>query len=212
TWRSRDERHPHLSQEPVITEPNPPELPGLGYLPRDVNIIAALRPADLLESPVGKKLLEEPRPFVFDAAMAFVEKWTGIKSDNIDHLVAAIALKPKEIGPLILVVQTRRPYHPDALSESLKAKWTFRHDLPLFKFHYDSGQGYLWCVNPRALVVVLPLVGGLREDDLDNIPSKPWEASERMALRGVLNRMAKDSQAWFAAYLLDPALLDGLTS
>src|SRR5262245_4234005 len=32
----RDQRHPQPSTELEITSPNPPELPGLGYLPRDV--------------------------------------------------------------------------------------------------------------------------------------------------------------------------------
>jgi len=210
----RNQRHPQPSTELEITSPNPPELPGLGYLPRDVNLIAALRPADLLESAVGKTLLAAPRPVILDKTLGAVERWTGLKPEDIDHLIAGTTLTAEPFPLVVLVVQTRRPYDLVSLATALKSKYTLRYDRPLFLFDLASvGKGYLWSPKDRIMVLVLRLLGGVAPADLDNIPRDPWPALESLQsakLRGVLDRLGKESLAWFAVHLPDPAVLNSV--
>src|SRR5437867_59288 len=49
-WTNSDraKRHPKRPEGVVVTTEPPAELPALGYMPRDVNLVAGVRPADLL--------------------------------------------------------------------------------------------------------------------------------------------------------------------
>lgn len=213
TKDAREKRHLKVSREAIATPSNPLDLPGLGYLPPETNVVAALRPADLLEDSQGKALLAAPRPALLELVLSAAEKWTGSKAENIDHLVAGATLTAEAIPPVTVVLQTRRPYDPAVIAEALRSKATTYQGRPLFRFSFDpAGQGYLLCASERVMVMILRVVEGVKIEDLDNIPRRPWDGAEALPrpLREALGRIDKDALAWVAGELPEKTPLDAL--
>src|SRR5262249_18320079 len=62
-WGLRESRHPKTPVELQAARPHmPADLPALGYLPVDCQIIAGVHVAELRKDPVGAQLLEPPLP------------------------------------------------------------------------------------------------------------------------------------------------------
>ncbi len=61
--------------------------------------------AELLRDSDGKKLLAEPRPAVLNLLVAAVHKWTSLKSEDLDQIVAGTELKDS-LPQLTVVVTT----------------------------------------------------------------------------------------------------------
>src|SRR5207244_5138921 len=110
-----------------VTKPLPPvrtlapsNLPGLGYLPPDTDVIAALHVAEALETPAGQAFLTQ---FHFAPADFLVEnltQGTGLTLNDLDYAVLGLQIKNRLLPRFVLVVETRRPYDADQLREALK--------------------------------------------------------------------------------------------
>lgn len=214
TQSFREKNHPKFDGGALATSTKPFELPGLGYLPADTNLVAAVRPADLLDEGLGKRLLASPRPRFVELALSNVEKWTGTTAANIDHLVVGASIvRPDRIPSLTLVVQTRLPYHPATIAKALGSKAVTHQDRPLFRFSFDpAGQGALWCMNERVMVLVVRVIEAVKIEDLDTIPHKPYDGASGLPapVREVIARMDKDSLAWVAGHVGDPAGVENI--
>jgi hypothetical protein len=184
----------------------------LGHLPKDTNFVVALRPADLLDEKLGQRLLAVPRPRLIDLALQNVEKWTGQPASNIDHVVVGTSLaRPDRIPPLTVVVQTRRTYHPAIIAKALGSKAITHQERPLFRFHFEpAGDGYLWCLNNRVMVLVVRLIEAVKLEDLDTIAREPYDGASGLAepMRDVIGRLDKQSLAWAAGDIAEPGLVE----
>src|SRR5207244_9685757 len=117
------------------------------------------------------------------------------------------------IPAVVVVVQTREPYHPQALAKTLNTKAVDHQDRPLFRFRFDpAGEGYLWCMNPRVMVLVVRVIEAVKLEDLDTIPREPWAGADGLpaALRAVIARLDKESLAWLAGHAGDPAGIENV--
>src|SRR5262245_18815594 len=214
TQSFREKNHPPSDDGALASPVNPVALPGLGHLPKDTNLIVALRPADLLDETLGQRLLAPPRPRLIDLALHNVEKWTGQPASNIDHLVVGASLAHADrIPPFTVVVQTRRPYHPAIIAKALGSKAITHQERPLFRFHFEAaGDGYLWCLNNRVMVLVVRLIEAVKLEDLDTIPREPYDGASGLAasVRDAIGRLDKQSLAWAAGDIAEPGLVENV--
>src|SRR5579884_4123827 len=144
----------------------PPDLAGIGYLPADTDVIAAVHVAEALQEPAGQQFLRRFRP---EEAVrgpreqelplgGFLEQWTGLAPEDLDHVVLGLKVAGNAIPPrAILVAQTRRRYDAGKILTALKAKRVSETDRPLYQFHIERlGQTpVLWFAGEHTFVVAL---------------------------------------------------------
>src|SRR5207244_10502581 len=103
----------------------------------------------------GAKRRAPPPPGPLAQARAVVEQRTGLKIDASDHVVLGTTLKD-EVPQLTIVVQTRVPYSGDELRRLYPQKPIPQHKQPMFRIKLEpTGGGYVWCANPRTMVMIL---------------------------------------------------------
>ncbi len=203
TLKDRQSRHPQ--NQPGLDKPRsyqPAELPALGYLPGDTNVLAGIHLADLLKTPLGAKFLETPLPSLLAFPFNTIEKRAGMKLDAIDHVVLGTTLK-NDIPQLTLVLQTRRPYTLQDMARVFPHQPIKHHQRPLFRFSLGvTGGGYLWCADERTLVMLLR-PDAVKIEDMDHIPAAPPQASAGLAkpLRDILENRLRSSVLWVAGNL-----------
>lgn len=191
----------------VRKNPNPPpsvqapgELAGLGFLPPEVNCVAAVQVSELLKDPQGKKLLEAPRPAFVNLILGAVEKWSRLKLADVDQIVVGTEIKDK-LPQLTVVVRTRNAYDPAALAKALAPLEPTQHrGKTLFRFAAQPGQGMLWCPEPRTFVLLIRL-DALKLADLDAIPLVPRTGADAVpsAIKTIVDqRVSKQSLIWAA--------------
>jgi hypothetical protein len=212
-YRRKNDYRMKKDTTPPPTVQAPGELAGLGYLPPEVNVVAAVQVAELFKDRDGKQLLEAPRPAVLDLALGLVEKRTKLKAEEVDHIVLGTEIKAK-LPQLTVVVRTRAPYDAAALAKTLLPAAPTRHRGGLlFRFDLRPGQGMLWCPQPQTLVLLLRL-NAFKTEDLDAIPLTPRKDADAppQAVREILtgNRVGKQSLAWIAGSVDDPGLVKEL--
>jgi hypothetical protein len=186
--------------EAVLRPVAPSELAALGYLPGDTNLIVAVHVAEALREPAGREWLERFRLGPMDFGIDSVEKWTGLRWDELDHVVLGLRVDNRLVPRLTLVAQTSRPYDAEKVRNALKAKrlpdpgkrtlWGFRLEQPAL-------QGVLWFAGERTLIV------GLSAKDLEGIPPTPMVGPDHLSeeLRGLLKeRVGRVAQAWVVGH------------
>jgi hypothetical protein len=216
TWGLRESRHP---KSPVELQPARPHIPGdlpaLGYLPADCQIMTGVYLAEMRKEPAGVKLLEPPLPGLLGLAINAVEKRTGFKIDDIEHAVFGITLDGI-VPQLTAVVRTNRKYTLQEVANAVHGKPLRHHNLPLFRIKLDPvGGGYLWCADEFTLVMVLR-PDAAKIEDMDKIPAKPRKASEGLSepLQDLLENRLRFGVIWLAGNIPDPQpiqTLAGLT-
>jgi hypothetical protein len=216
TWGLRESRHPKTSVELQAARPHmPADLPALGYLPVDCQIVAGVHAAELRKDPVGAQLLEPPLPGLLGVGLHAVEKRTGFKLDDIDHAVFGVTMDGI-IPQLTAVVRIRRSYTLEEVARAVQSKPLRHHNLPLFRIKLEPvGGGYLWCADEFTLVMVLR-PDAAKIEDMDKIPAKPRKASDGLSgpLREMLESRLKNGVLWLAGHIQDPEpiqTLAGLT-
>jgi hypothetical protein len=214
TWKAREGRHPR-PLAPLYSPQRyaPAELPGLGFLPVDTNVAAGIHLADILRDKLGARLLEPPLPGPLAQALAVVETRTGLKLDAIDHVVFGTALKD-EVPQLTIVVQTRVPYTGDELRRLYPQKPIPQHKQPMFRIKLEpAGGGYVWCADPRTLVMILR-PDAAKIEDMDRIPATPRKGDEGLPgpLREALEKRLRGSVLWIAGDLEDTRFFDALAA
>jgi hypothetical protein len=212
TWegRRRNDYRGQTVTVPPSSVQAPADLAGLGYLPVDVNVAAALQVAELQKDNLGKKLLEAPRPPLVELLLASVEKWAKLSIRDVDHIVLGTEIKDK-LPQLTVVVRTLKAVNPGELAKALSpVQSTLQRGKSLFHFKLTPGEGMLWCPEPNILVLLFRF-DALKALDLEAIPTHPRRGTDAppAALRGVFaqGRIHKHSLAWAAGNLTRPDVL-----
>jgi hypothetical protein len=189
----------------------PPDLAGIGYLPADTDIVAAVHLAEALQDPAGQEFLKRFRPegAVRDqpgqgpALAGDLEHWTGLALDDLDHVVLGLKVGGGALPPrTVLVAQTRRRYDADKVLKALKATRLAQSARELYRFHLERPplQPVLWFAGERTLVVALT------PEQLAEVPENPPPGAEHLAapLREMLRtRLGPGVQAWAVGHADD---------
>ncbi|MBI3823167.1 MAG: hypothetical protein HY289_10880 [Planctomycetes bacterium] len=199
TIQVRRDRDPKPMLDP-ITYRKPLELKGLGYLPKDCDIIVGLHLAELLaDKKVGKPLLEEPRPAALDWVAKQLPRMTGMPLEEIDHVLLAGSFDQAQV---VMVVKTRRAYSLEKIVESVHPTRSGQHEkLALYEFPLNPmGEAMLWCVEEKTLVCVIrlepPKVEHLR--GLSATPRKVEDVLPATLHDALAKRLARQQYAWAA--------------
>jgi hypothetical protein len=209
--RAHDTRMPHKPRGPNLTDlPTTPTatppiaLEALRWLPTDSTVVAGVQVAELRQTDAGRDLLNNLSHIgKLEIKAGLLEQWTGLKVEEVDHVVLGVkaddALPPRAV----LVVRTLHPYNADAVRTTLHAE-----PLP------DAGGKKLYKCKPRdgGLATVLwfadeqTLIFGLVAKHLEAVPDKPAVGLERLPaeVRTLLqNRLQAAGPAWVVGYAAD---------
>lgn len=186
---------------PVRAVP-PAELAGLGYVPDDVDVVAGLHVAQALETPAGRELLDHFQVGRTDIGMASFEKWTGLKRQELDHVVLGLHVSGQLLPAITLVIETRRPYDVARVRAAFPAKGHAKPtNKPLHATEIKvNGVGFealVWFADARALVVFV----GVESSKINAVPDLPPSGAGRLAepLQTLLRdreRIDPESQLW----------------
>jgi hypothetical protein len=151
--------------------------------------------------PAGKAFLDKPSWGPLAAALGQVEKWTGLKKEAIDHIALGTRTQSLPFMRLTVVVQTSLPYDPGLFRLVLdKEKAMEHHGRQLYPIQLvGGGQGALWCVGERTLLLRLWWEPTDFRQMKESLPLKPRPGAEGMApaLRNCLEkRLPRDALAW----------------
>jgi hypothetical protein len=179
----------------------PAELAALGYLPADSSLVVGVHVAELLREKAGKEFLENPSWKPLELALRQVEKWTGLHRDTIDHV--ALGARIDGFPRLTVVVQTRVPYDPASFRVLHdESKPTEHHGRLLYPLLLRPiGQGALWCVGERTLLLTLWWDPAGFPEMKEALPLKPRRGAEGLtpALRACLEkRLSRGALVWVA--------------
>lgn len=197
----------------VVRRVDPRDLAGIRYLPGDVNLIAAIHVAEILGEPNGRKFLARFRPTELlprnaGAEVANnLEKWTGLKLEDIDHIVIGMSVEGRLTPRVTLVAQSRRRCDPATVRAALKANsspepggrevYRFKPDRPLEALWPEA---LVWFADERTVVVAVP-----PEDRKAALP-EPAAGIEHLsrAMKKLLTeRLESGTQAWVAGHADD---------
>jgi hypothetical protein len=180
----------------------PAELPGLGYLPPGTNVVVGIHVAEALAEPAGREFLTQFRVRSIDLGMSDVEKLTGVKLHDIDHLVLGMRVSDDFPPQAVLVVRTRRPYPEAEVVANLQAGGeTARGKKKLYRFAVEKLllRLVLWCPNPNTVVVaVQPEDLDRVSDNGDHLPQAVRDLLKKRMGRGTLVWVAGDVETWTA--------------
>jgi hypothetical protein len=202
--RANDRLPPPEEGVPRVRVVAPAELAGLGYLPPDTDVVAAVHVAEALQDPAGREFLKRFRPEegVRDQPgqgpplAGDLEHWTGLALDDLDHVVVGLKLAGGAVPPrLILVAHTRRRYDAGKVVEVLRATRLQHAGRDLYRFPLErlSLHPVLWFAGERTLVVALT------PEQLAEVPDKPRPGTDQLVepLRELLKtRLGPGVQAW----------------
>jgi hypothetical protein len=151
TWRDRPSQHDSGAPANLVRAVRPAELIGLGYLPDDASMVLGFHAAEAVQEKASTPYLKELPP---------LEKWTGLKLADLDHVVAGLSLK-KGMTQLTLVVETRHPYDLKQVEKGLQLNRKPEYaEKPLFSFRWLGWQqALLWCPGDHTLVIIANLQG-----------------------------------------------------
>jgi hypothetical protein len=197
TTSLRRSRDPKLLLDPIALR-RPLDLQGLGYLPKDSQVIIGLHLAEWLDDKqVGRPLLEEPRPAPLDWVVKQLPRLTGMKLEEIDHVVLAGSFDPPRA---VLVLKTRRAYTLEKIVESIRPSQSETHlQHPLYHFSLNPlGNAMLWCVEEKTLICVVPL-GEPKLEHLQGLSAEPKKVEEILSaplLDAMKERLATRQFLW----------------
>jgi len=139
-----------------VVSVRPDRLAALAYMPPRVSVLAGIHVAELMGQDSSRELLLKFRTNQ-GFAIADLEQRTGLKLENIDHIVIGLADEPSIFPPpVICVARTREPYGASGLRASLKARGTEKwHGKTLDKFQIENVPAFLWCPDDRTIVMSL---------------------------------------------------------
>ncbi|MBI2804755.1 MAG: hypothetical protein HYX68_07195 [Planctomycetes bacterium] len=198
TTQLRRSRDPRPILDPIKYR-RPLELPGMGYLPKDADIVIGLQIAECLnDAEVGKPLLDEPRPAGLDWVVKQTTRMTGTDLKDLDHILVAASLDVKS-PQLTMIVRTRRIIALEKIADARPAKSSLYQDLPLYEFNLNPvAAALVWCVDKKTAICVVRLdaATSVHLAGLSQTP-RPVEQILAEPLRDVLKqRLAKYQFAW----------------
>jgi hypothetical protein len=208
--RAHDTRMPHKPRGPNLTEPPTPSVPApaameaLRWLPADSNFVAGVQVAELRQTDAGRDLLNHLAPIgKIEANAGLLERWTGLKIEEVDQLVLGVKADNDFPPRAVLIIRTVQPYNADAVRTTLQAeRLPDANGKTLYKCKPRDGvlAPILWCADERTLVF------GLLARRLEAIPAKPAVGLERLSaeVRTLLeNRLQAAGPAWVVGSAAD---------
>ncbi len=201
TRRARDPKK--VDKLEPISARRPLELSGLGYLPKDCQIIAGLHIAEMLSDKPGQALLAEPRPALLDWCVKQITRTTGLKLDDLDHIVLATAFDA-HFPQLVMIVKTRPKVSLEKIADARPAKSTLHQDRPLYEFSLDPlREVMLWCVEDRTLIYVIRIDAPKLEHlhALSATPTKIDEAVPAALAKTMKERLPTHPYVWVVGRL-----------
>jgi hypothetical protein len=210
---------------PPVHAAAPAALAGLGYLPDNCNVVAAIAVAELHEQPLGRQLFaplkadaDAPRPWLVEHGVGLVIRRTGLKAEDIDHVVFGI--KGDFRSTVSLVVRTTKPYDTASLASTMRLVEPYRQKK-LYRFSVPLGglgpfalpvQGQLWCADAQTMILQFNFKLEERDKELliDN-PRTGTQIPPRSVRPFLAERLSQGTLIWWAAAEPEhPDLLAGL--
>jgi hypothetical protein len=189
------------AEPPVATVP-PDKLEALGYLPAGTDLVAGVHVAELLSLPVGRQLLGQPIPIGGDEFQAdSVAGWTGLRPEELDHLVIGVKMDESLPPHLFLVARTRAPFDRGRLRARLQGeRLANAGKKPTFLFTPPGRNVRLamYCPDDRTAVVALAPA------HIQTVPDRPVADLGQLPekLRQVLReRVEAAAPAWLAGHV-----------
>ena len=207
---SRPPRRP--GRQPGVPEPDvvrvaavaPDRLAGLGYLPEGANFLVGARIAELLDYPVGTRLLRDPIKFgTSEYRLESLPGWVGLRLEDIDHLVFAAKVDDALLPPFYLVLRTASPYDEESMRQRLKASRAAgpgKKKVYAFRLPKNDITMHVWFADERTLVLAL------FADQLDPLPDRPAEDLGQLPerVREVLRKRREPvAPAWIVGHSPD---------
>jgi len=170
----------------------PAETPGLGYLPDDTNVIAAVNIGMLMETPEGREFLTGNRGQLW--SWQRLQEFTGIGLSEIDHVIVGLKVDNNLLPRVLVIIETNRPFSATGVKAALRAgKWP------------DPDA----CLFPSDHVLIL----GLTKKDLERITTKRSEGIDQLSpslQKALAERIPRGADVWAAGHadnwLQTPAL------
>src|SRR5207249_430412 len=111
----------------------------------------------LSDKQAGKALLAEPRPALLDWSVKPITRTTGLKLDDLDHILLATAFDA-HFPQLVMIVKTRPKISLEKIADARPRKSSLHQDRSLYEFSLDPlREVMLWCVEERTLICVIRL-------------------------------------------------------
>jgi hypothetical protein len=199
-WTRPDRRKRDPSEPTLVAVVAPAQLAALGYLPPDTDVIAGFHVAEALEVPVGRELLPRLRLPLADFGPDSLERWTGLKLEDIDHAVLGFKIEGRLIPRANLIVQARRPIDTKKVLAALKAGQPIKQDKKtVYQFEVSGFRPALWFTDDEYRLVV-----GLAPAELDPVPLTPNPRIDHLLppLRTFLaDRLGPGTQAWLVGHV-----------
>jgi hypothetical protein len=195
------QQHPDTPAEAPATAVAPDKLEGLGYLPRETDLVAGVHVAELLALPAGRQLLHQPFTLAGrDFPVETLAGWIGLHVEDLDHLVVGLALQNRLIPRLDLVARSKAAFDPEALQRQLGGqRVTVAGKKTVVYTPKDSPSPLaLYCPNDRTAIVALA------PEELQVVPSEPFTGLEQFGpeLREVLrDRREPTAPLWVAGHV-----------
>jgi predicted Zn finger-like uncharacterized protein len=186
---------------PVRSIP-PGELEGLGYLPADVDAIAAAHVAEAMQNQAGRDVVGKLKLGQSDLAVDAVADWLGVRVDEIDHIVLGL----RQVQ-LFIVVRTRKPYDRERVTAYKKFEVREHHGateaLPLYECELKvigklTLKPTFLCADSRTLLLFL----NVDPETIARVPLPAPSGSGHLdaPLRELLHEdQGAEAQLWFAA-------------
>jgi hypothetical protein len=179
----------------------PDQLEGLGYLPKDVDLILAIQAGELLSAPIAPTLFQNGiRVSRLNLHPELVARMTGLALQDLDHLVVGLKLDTSVPPHLWIVGRTKEPYDAEKLRDKLGAQRvadTGQRVIHRFQLKQSPFPLNLFCPDDRTTVVAL-LAG-----DLKSIPAARNEKLDQLnpELVQVIRERCEVSAVWLAAHV-----------
>ena len=198
-------KSPLAEQAPDGQPARPPAaLEALHWLPANTTLIAGVQVAELRQTDAGRDLLNHLLHIgKIEINADLLERWTGLKTEEIDHLVLGVQADDALPPQTMLVVRTVRPYDADAVKAVLQAERAGEAGRRVFYKGKPRDGGLrpvLWFADDRTLVV------GLLEKHLEQVPEAPAVGLERLPaeVRTLLEgRLQAAGPVWLTAHSED---------
>jgi hypothetical protein len=212
-------RRPPRRSEPEVTPGDPKlvhqvapkDLDALGYLPDNTGLVIGIHVSQTVQSSAGKEYAEQVLGVAKSFGLDAIEKRTGFKFADCDHLVLGWTVG-RNVSQWTLVVQTRHPYDSGALRKGLGEGPNGRYaERPVYTLRQEKlPDTLLWCAGPQTLVAVSN-PAGTKIEDLGALPKQPRAGPEK-APRAIRNLFQKRTllpgvTVWIAGQLPSPELL-----
>lgn len=174
------------------------ELPTLGYLPDDTNVVVAIDPTVAEKSEEGREMLD--RLGFANGGSFDLEQYTGLARDQIHDAILGLRVDTNVVPQIRLVIRTRSDYDPGKLREKLGATRSRTEGAKAIDFIRPPGipmEVVLWCASPRTMVICRTV------EDMAKVPDSPRPDGSHLAPPMVdllNNRSDRDSFFWLVAH------------